>query len=171
MTNTQPFTPDKLLAYLSNLGFACQTHYHPPAHTVDENKEYRGNLPGAHVKNLFLKDKKAQLWLVVALEDRALDLKKIKKQIGAAHLSFGKSDLLQDVLGIKPGHVSPLALINDLDRKVTLCLDKGLFDHQLFNFHPLSNEATTVMSQKDFMTFVQGMGYRPIIFDPLQDPS
>ena len=110
-----PTSPEQLIAYLDGLGIPTTTHTHPPVFTVEEAQALRGTLPGGHCKNLFLKDKKGRLWLVVALEDSKVDLKTLDKRIGSARLSFGNGDLLWEVLGVRPGSVTPFAVINDTD--------------------------------------------------------
>ena len=154
-------TREKLLARLNGLGIKTETVDHPAVYTVQESKKLRGNLPGAHSKNLFLKDKKRRLWLVVALEDRIVDLKALRKSIGAAQLSFGKPDLLMEVLGIEPGSVTPFSVVNDTENRVTVVLDKGLLAHEILNFHPLINTATTRISPEGLRTFLADTGHVP----------
>jgi Ala-tRNA(Pro) deacylase len=122
-------------------------------------------MTGAHCKSLFLKDKKDQLWLLVALEDRPVDLKTLPKNIGAARLSFGKPELLLEVLGVEPGSVTPFALINDPQGRVRVVLDKGMLDHELLNYHPLTNTATTAISAADLVRFIRSCGHDPVILD------
>src|SRR3954468_15052790 len=118
--------PQQLFAKLEALGIAQHTVEHPPVFTVEEAKALRGNLPGHHIKNLFLRNKKEQMWLVVALEDRAIDLKRLGEALGAGRLSFGSPERLQKYLGVEPGSVTPFAVINDTGHQVTLVLDEGL---------------------------------------------
>src|ERR1700731_4176768 len=101
-TPTPPTTPEQLLARLAELGIACRTVSHPPVFTVEEAKALRGELPGGHVKNLFLRDKKGAMWLVVAEEDRCIDLKALGEKIGAGRVSFGSADRLMQYLGVLP---------------------------------------------------------------------
>ena len=116
-----PATPQDLFARLDRLGIAHTTHPHPPLFTVEESKRLRGALPGGHCKNLFLRDKKRNLFLLVALEDRPIDLKSLRHALGAAgNLSFGSPETLMEVLGVAPGAVTPFALINDRDRRATV---------------------------------------------------
>ena len=106
-------SPQQLFARLAELGIAQRTVEHPAVFTVEEAKALRGDLPGHHVKNLFLRNKKEEMWLVVALEDRAIDLKRLGEVLGAGRLSFGSAERLKRHLGVEPGSVTPLALIND----------------------------------------------------------
>lgn len=156
-------TRESLLAYLDELGIETRTVDHPPVFTVDEAKSLRGDLAGGHTKNLFLKDKKGKLWLVVCLEDRQVDLKVLRKRLGAAQLSFGKAELLIEKLGIEPGSVTPFSVINDTDGEVTLVLDRQMLDMEPLNFHPLKNDATTQIAPADLIAFARATGHDPVI--------
>src|SRR5262252_1322002 len=142
-------SPQQLFDHLAQLGIAQRTVEHPPVFTVEEAKALRGDLPGHHVKNLFLRNKKEEMWLVVALEDRAIDLKRLGEALGAGRLSFGSAERLRRHLGIEPGSVTPLALINDRERLVQLALDRGLVDGVPVHVHPLINTMTTAMTPAD----------------------
>ena len=152
----------RLIAFFDRLGIATVTRRHPPVRTVEEAKALRGDIPGAHCKNLFLKDKKDQLWLVVALEERVIDLKTLDKRIGAARLSFGKADLLREVLGVEPGSVTPFALLNDRDRQVRVVLDLGMMQLRPLNYHPMHNAATTTIEPQDLLRFFAATGHEPL---------
>ena len=161
-----PATDTDLYARLDALGLSWKTTEHAPLYTVEESKALRGELPGGHVKNLFLRDKKKRIWLVVAEEDRPVDLKTFKKRIGAqGSLSFGSPDLLMEVLGVIPGSVTPFGLINDTDGRVTVILDEGLMAHDLVNVHPLRNDATTTIASADLIAFIRDCGHDPQIMD------
>ncbi len=161
-----PATEQQLYSRLESLGLDWTTAEHPPLHTVAESKALRGELDGGHVKNLFLRDKNKRLWLVVAEEDRPVDLKAFRKRIGArGSLSFGSPELLMEVLGVTPGAVTPFGLINDADRRVTVILDEGLMEHRLVNIHPLRNDATTTIAGADLLAFVRSCGHDPQIMD------
>ena len=160
-----PATKQDLFARLDALGIAHSTVTHPPLFTVEESQALRGEIEGVHAKNLFLKDKKDRLWLVVARETLAVDLKRLDAVIGAARLSFGRAELLEAVLGVRPGAVTPFALINDAGRQVTPVLDRGLVASPLVNFHPLTNEATTTVSSQGLLTFIESCGHRAMIVD------
>lgn len=155
----------RLIAYLDRLGIASSTRRHPPVHTVEEARALRGDIPGAHCKNLFLKDKKEQLWLVVALEERPVDLKSLDKRIGAARLSFGKAELLREVLGVEPGSVTPFALLNDEARRVRVVLDRGMMQMRPLNYHPMHNAATTTIQPEDLTRFLAATGHEPMVVD------
>ncbi len=132
-----PLTPKELFARLDRLGIAHRTYTHPPVFTVAEAVALRGQLPGGHCKSLFLKDKKGGLWLVVALEERAIDLKRLAAALGAPRFSFGNAGLLCETLGVRPGSVTPFALANDAERRVAVVLDRGMLEHDPLNYHPL----------------------------------
>ncbi|MBT7510597.1 MAG: prolyl-tRNA synthetase associated domain-containing protein [Rhodospirillaceae bacterium] len=158
-------TRDDLFNRLDALGIVTKTVEHPTVFTVDEAKAARGDLAGSHSKNLFLKDKKGRMWLVVTLEDRAVDTKALRKAIGAAQLSLGKPELLKDVLGIDPGSVTPFAVINDTGGQVSVILDAGLLASEPLNFHPLVNTATTSISTEDLLAFLRDTGHEPVVLD------
>jgi Ala-tRNA(Pro) deacylase len=153
--------PQQLFARLDHLGIAHRTVEHPPVFTVEEAKALRGNLPGHHIKNLFLRNKKEEMWLVVALEDRALDLKRLGEVLGAGRLSFGSAERLKRHLGVDPGSVTPLALVNDEARAVRLVLDRGMADGGPINAHPLVNTMTTALSPADLLRFFAATGHQP----------
>ncbi len=156
-----PVTPDDLFKRLDELDIAHETAHHEPLHTVEESQAIRGQIPGAHNKNLFLRDKKKQNWLVCTLEDKEIDLKKLAGQIGAARLSFGSADRLAEFLGVMPGAVTAFALINDPECRVKVVLDSEMLAHEQVNFHPLVNTMTTTISSGDLLRFVAACGHKP----------
>ena len=158
-------SPQQLFARLDQLGIAHRTVEHPPVFTVEEAKALRGDLPGHHIKNLFLRNKKEEMWLVVAIEDRAVDLKRLGERLGAGRLSFGSPDRLRRQLGVEPGSVTPLALINDTERVVRLALDRGLAEGGPVNAHPLVNTMTTALSGADLLRFFAATGHDPLWLD------
>lgn len=154
-------SPQQLFQKLDSLGIAHRTVEHPPVFTVDEAKALRGALPGAHIKNLFLRNKKEEMWLVVALEDRVLDLKRLGEVLGAGRLSFGSPERLRRHLGVEPGSVTPLALANDEGHRVRLALDRGVVEAGPVNAHPLVNTMTTSLSTPDLLRFLAATGHAP----------
>ncbi|MGI9484090.1 MAG: prolyl-tRNA synthetase associated domain-containing protein [Hyphomicrobiales bacterium] len=158
-----PATREELYARFRELAFETKSWDHDPVFTVDEARALRGEIPGGHCKNLFLKDKKGQLWLVVTLEEAQVDLKSLPAKIGAARLSFGKPDLLLEVLGIEPGSVTPFAVINDTSQRVNVILDEKMMAEELLNFHPLKNDATTTIRSQDLQAFIEACGHSPKI--------
>src|SRR3954463_16216517 len=101
-----PATPDELFAFLDRLGIAHTTVTHPPLFTVEQSQALRGTIPGGHTKNLFLKDKKDTVFLVVAPEDAKVDLKTLHHRLGAGRFSFGSAELMRELLGVEPGAVT-----------------------------------------------------------------
>jgi len=166
MAATPAATPEDLFAKLAALGIETVTHEHPPLFTVEESKALRGDLPGGHCKSLFLRDKKRNLWLAVMLEDRAIDMKEMRKLLGASgSLSFGAPELLDELLGVKPGAVTPFALMNDTEQQLTVVLDAEMMGLEPLNYHPLKNTATTAISPKDLLRFIEACGHRPEVID------
>jgi Ala-tRNA(Pro) deacylase len=154
-------SPQQLFDRLQVLGISHHTVEHPPVFTVEEAKALRGNLPGHHIKNLFLRNKKEEMWLVVALEDRAVDLKRLGDVLGAGRLSFGSPDRLRRHLGVEPGSVTPLALINDPAHDVRLALDRGLAQGGPVNAHPLVNTMTSALAAEALLRFFDATGHMP----------
>jgi Ala-tRNA(Pro) deacylase len=170
MTEDKPtpeplYDRDRLLAWMADKAIAQTTHDHPAVFRVEEGLELKAAMPGAHTKNLFLKDKKGRLWLISARQDTVVDLKRAPKTIGSDRLSFGNEKLLYETLGVRPGSVTALGLINDPDHRVTFVLDKALWDADIVNFHPLANTATTAIPQAEFRRLLSLLGREPIIVD------
>ncbi len=159
-----PKHPDELFALLDALGIAVATKAHPPLFTVADSQSLRGEIPGGHTKNLFLKDKKDNFFLVTVDEDAEVDLKQIHHLIGASgRVSFGKPEALMELLGVVPGAVTVFGLINDTEGHVKVILDSTLMENAIINAHPLTNEATTSISRDDLVTFVKATGHEPVI--------
>jgi Ala-tRNA(Pro) deacylase len=153
-----------LFAWFDRLGIETITHEHPAVFTVAESQHVKEAIPGGHTKNLFLKDKKGRLFLVVALGSAVIDLKRLHEVIGASgRLSFGSGDLLETVWGVKPGSVTPFGAIADKDNQVTVVLDEAMMAHDILNYHPLENTATTSISRQDLVTFLKSTGHDPLI--------
>ena len=159
-----PASPDDLFAYLDSLGIAHQTVTHPAVFTVEEARAARGKASGGHTKNLFLRDKKGTAFLVVAQEDTAIELKSLHRRLGASgRFSFGAAELMRELLGVEPGSVTPFAVINDQDRRVTVILDAALTAHDVLHFHPLLNTGTTTISREGLIAFLEATGHKPRI--------
>ena len=164
--DTRPaYDRDRLLAWMAANGVAQTTVDHPAVFRVEEGLELKAAMPGAHTKNLFLKDKKGKLWLISARQDTVIDLKSAHRLIGADRLSFGNETLMHQTLGVRPGSVTAFGLINDADRRVTFVLDHRLAEADVVNFHPLTNTATTAMGQDDFRRFLSLVDHPPLIVD------
>ena len=161
MDNQTPATPAHLFDKLTDLGIETTTITHPAVYTVEESKAHRGDLPGAHTKNLFLRNKKGKMWLLICLEDRKIDIKLLGKTLGAGKLSFGSADRLMEFLGVEPGSVSPFCAINDKDNQVKVVLDSHMMRMSPINAHPLTNTMTTAISPTDLVIFLQSIGHVP----------
>jgi Ala-tRNA(Pro) deacylase len=160
-----PLGRAELLALFEREGIAHVTHDHPAVFTVAEGPEIKAALPGAHTKNLFLKDKKGQLWLISARQDTTIDLKSLHRVIGSDRLSFGSAELMAETLGVTPGSVTAFALVNDTARRVRFVLDRRLAEAELVNFHPMQNTATTGVSAEGFRAFLAAVGVEPMVVD------
>jgi Ala-tRNA(Pro) deacylase len=157
-------TPDELFLALDGLGIAYTTVKHPPLFTVEQSQALRGQIPGGHTKNLFLRDKKQALYLVVAEEDAEIDLKGLHRLLGAnGRFSFGSADLMREVLGVIPGAVTPLGAINDREVRLTVVLDAALMEYETINAHPLVNTMTTSLRREDLVKFLESTGHTPRI--------
>jgi Ala-tRNA(Pro) deacylase len=157
-------SPDELFAYLDNLGIAHQTVHHAAVFSVDEARTLRGTIAGGHTKNLFLRDKKGALFLVVAPEDAVIELKSLHRRLGASgRFSFASAELMRETLGVEPGSVTPFAVINDRAVRVTVVLDVAMMMQQTLNFHPLANTGTTTISRDGLLKFLEATGHRPRI--------
>ena len=170
MGPTPPTSAEQLFSRLDELGLRHHTTRHPPVFTVAEAKAHRGPLEGTHIKNLFLRNKKKRMWLVVAKEDREIDLKALGRRIGAGHVSFGRPERLMQYLGVEPGSVTPFALVNDTERQVQPVLDARIFDRDPIHAHPLRNDMTTAIGGADLLAFIRACGHDPQILD-LDEPA
>ena len=156
-------TEQDLFDLIATLGVETETARHAPVFTVEEAKAHRGALPGIHTKNLFLKDKKGQLWLIVTVEDRPVNLKDLRQRIGAATLSFARPEVLADALGVAPGSVTPFAVINDTSGRVRVVLDATMMAGERLNFHPLTNTATTGIAPAGLRAFLDACSHPPLV--------
>ena len=158
-----PASRQDLFARFAELGIDTETVDHPAVFTVAESSKLERELPGGHTKNLFLKDKKGRLFLVVALGHAHIDLKSLHKTLACDRLSFGRPELLMEVLGVPAGSVTPFALINDTAHRMTVILDADMMRHERLNYHPLLNTATTNIARQDLLTFIRSCRHEPRI--------
>ncbi len=157
-------TPAQLFDYLAKLDIKVTTVRHAPLMTVADSKALRGELAGGHTKNLFLKDRKDQYFLLTLDEDAVVDLKTIHHLIGAASkVSFGKPEALLELLGVAPGAVTVFGAVNDTDGKVSVFLDEDLMANDIINGHPLVNDATTSIRADDLVKFLIATQHAPRI--------
>jgi Ala-tRNA(Pro) deacylase len=167
-----PASPDDLIAYLAGLGIETTTVDHPALHTVEDSRALRGEIPGGHTKNLFGKDKKGQLFLLVLGETATVDLKRVHEKIGAqGRVSFGSAELLEEAWGLRPGAVTPFGAINDEAGRVRVVLDEALMRHERLNFHPLVNTRTTGLASADLIKFLRATGHEPLVVALGQDEA
>jgi Ala-tRNA(Pro) deacylase len=159
-----PATPAELFALLDRLDIDHRTASHPPLFTVEQSRSLRGQIPGGHTKNLFLKDKRDAFYLVVALEHAAIELKGLHRLLGASgRFSFGSAEAMRLLLGVEPGSVTPFAAINDTAGRVSVVLDAAMLDHEILNYHPLVNTMTTSISRAGLVKFLKASGHAPRI--------
>ena len=156
-------TPDDLFAFLDRLGVAHTTVTHAPLFTVEQSQALRGTIPGGHTKNLFLKDKKDAVFLVVAPEEGNVDLKTLHHKLGAGRFSFGSAELMLELLGVSPGAVTAFGAMNDKTLRVNVVLDAGLMENAVINCHPLTNTMTTSIGRDDLVKFLAATGHPPRI--------
>jgi Ala-tRNA(Pro) deacylase len=169
-TPCTPCNPDDLFAFLDRLGVAHTTVRHPPLFTVEQSRALRGQIAGGHTKNLFLKDKRGALYLVVALENAVIELKSLHRQLGASgRFSFGSAELMRETLGVEPGAVTPFGALNDTGGQVTIVLDAAMMAHATLNFHPLVNTMTTAIGRDDLLRFLAATGHTARI-EPVAAP-
>lgn len=153
-------TQEELLSVLDKIGINYTNHEHPAVYTVEEADLHHDGVDGVHSKNLFFKDRKKNLILIVTLSDKPIKIKEVEKKIDAKGLTFGKPELLAEVLGVIPGAVTPLAVINAKNHDLRVILDEEMMEHELLNFHPIVNTATTTMASKDLLKFMEHCNQR-----------
>ena len=161
LDGTFPAGPDCLLGKLAELGIESATISHPEVFTVDEARKHRAGLPGAFTKNLFVRDKKGVMWLIVAIESQVVDLRAVAQSLGHKRFSFGSPQRLMHYLGVIPGSVSPFGLLNDGGGHVSLAMDERLSDFGVWNFHPLVNSMTTTLKKEDMLRFLAAIDHNP----------
>jgi Ala-tRNA(Pro) deacylase len=157
------FGKDELLRFVKELGIDYTLHEHAPVFTAQEALSVVGHIPGVHCKNLFLKDKADALWLVTLPDAKRADLKSLPEKIGSKRLSFGNPALLMEALGVEPGSVTALALINDKMQRVQLVLDREMMEQELINLHPMVNTATITLRTTDLLRFSDALGRKPLL--------
>lgn len=167
MTHSQPIDASRaaLFAFLDTHNIEHTTHEHKAVFTVEESADIKGQLPGGHTKNLFLKDKAGAYFLICALGDTQIKINHLHRHLESKRLSFGKPDALLDKLGVLPGSVTLFSILHDKAQSVQLVLDKALLSHDIVNFHPLTNTATTAISNTDMIKFAEQSEHTPIIID------
>lgn len=160
-----PTSPEQLMARLKDLGIEFDLHHHKAVFTVAEADAVDRDITGTHCRNLFLRDKKKNNFLVVLPNDTEVDIKKLQPLIGADRLSFGSADRLWEYLGVRPGSVCPYSIINDTQNQVAIFLDKTMMQSERVNYHPLLNTMTIGTTPADLLKFIESTGHTPHIVD------
>lgn len=160
-----PTSAEALFTILADLRIAYALHHHKPVFTVEESLDIERGMPGAHCRNLFVRDKKGTMFLVVARNETAIDLKKLADMMSCGRLSFGSPDRLWTYLGVRPGSVCPFAIINDTAGQVRIVLDQSMMDYETVNYHPMENHMTIGLSPHDLLTYIRHTGHEPWILD------
>lgn len=160
-----PVPATALLAILGGLEITYRLYHHQPVFTVAESLDIERGMPGAHCRNLFVRDKKENMFLVVAQNETMIDLKKLSGLLDCGRLSFGSAERLWDNLGVRPGSVCPFSIINDKESAVTIVLDKAMMQNDIVNYHPMENHMTIGLSPDDLVKFIKHTGHEPLILD------
>lgn len=164
-TDDLPTSPQSLIASLEALGIPHTVHEHAAVYTVAESKQIDEMIPGCHTRNMFLKDKKGAMFLVTLRHDTMVDLKKLSDLLGSGRFSFGSPERLWENLGVRPGSVTPFAIVNDTNRAVTLVLEQGMMEEALVNYHPLINTMTLGLTPQHLLQYMQSIAVTPRIVD------
>jgi Ala-tRNA(Pro) deacylase len=161
---TRPITESELFELLDSLDIQTTTATHEAVFTVAESRNVKDEIPGGHTKNLFVKDKKGNYFLIVAEAEADLPINRIHGLIGArSRLSFASADRLREMLGIEPGSVNAFAPVNDREHRVKVVIDEPLLRHERINCHPLTNTKTTTISREDLLRYLEHVGHAPMI--------
>lgn len=153
----------ELLAFIEGNGIAHAMHEHEAVFTVEASAALHSEIAGAHTKNLFLKDAGGQFWVVSAPHDASVDLKALPDAIGSRKVSFGKAEAMEELLGVTPGAVTPLAAFNDRAGAVKFVVDQRLAEADTVNVHPLRNTATLGLSGADLLKVLRLTGHEPVV--------
>lgn len=160
-----PVSPEKLFNILKRHGISYALYHHAAIFTVAEGEHLKKDIPGEHCRNLFLRDKKGAMFLVVAANETQIDLRKLAGLLGCGRLSFGSAERLWQYLGIRQGAVNPFCILNDTEKRVRLVLDKGMMAAEIVNYHPMDNAMTIGLSPGDLLRFIRETGHEPEIVD------
>lgn len=160
-----PTSPEALFELFQRLDIAYEVHHHAPIFTVEEGEHLKADIPGTHCRNLFIRDKKKQMFLVVLANETDVDLKALPDLLDCGRISFGSSDRLWEYLGIRPGSVCPFCAVNDKNHDVSVILDAHMMQSDIVNYHPLDNTMTVSLSPADLLKFFAYTGHQPRIID------
>ena len=159
------WTPPRLLARLDVLDIVHRTVEHPPVYTVEQARQHRLDMVGGFSKNLFVRNKKGRMWLLVLEESRSVRLKELAQRLGAGRFSFGSPQRLERWLGVEPGSVTPFGLVHDPAGEVTAVVDRALLAFDTLHFHPLVNTMTTAIDPPGLLRFLEASGHPPVLVD------
>lgn len=150
-----------LYADLSALGIVHELHEHEAVFTVDESRRIKADIACHHTKNLFLKDAGGAYYLVTVPAEARVDLKSLPQLIGSRRLSFGQPQAMERLIGVAPGSVTPLAMINAAPGAIALVLDEVLATEEPVGVHPLRNTATIALAGQDILRLARHWGHAP----------
>lgn len=156
---------EQLYADLKAAGIDYAVHEHPAVFTVEESRTIKTEIECLHTKNLFLKDAGGAFFLLTVPAEARIDLKRVHPLLRCRRLSFGKPDAMERLIGVTPGSVTPLAMINAGPGAITLVLDNELAVDQPVGVHPLRNTATLTLAGNDILALAKGWGHEPRIVD------
>ncbi len=162
-------TSKELIKLLNVKGYDCDFHEHSALFTVKDSNKLRGKIKGVHSKNLFLKNKKNKFYLFSCEELTNINLKTISKSLGLGNVSFAKSEYLFELLGVRPGSVTPFALLNNPENSIEFYLEDKLHESEYINFHPLTNTSTVTIKSQDFVEFMIENKKKIHIFSSLKE--
>lgn len=157
--DTLPTRPEALFSVFGQLGISYTKYDHSPVFTVAESAHLYASISGTHCRNLFLRDKKKTMFLVVAADQTTVDLKGLEEKLGCGRLSFGSAERLWENLGVRPGSVCPFAVINDKSRNVRVVLDAAMMESDLVCYHPMMNNMTVSLAPRDLLRFFAHTGH------------
>ncbi|HSV85445.1 MAG TPA: prolyl-tRNA synthetase associated domain-containing protein [Levilinea sp.] len=165
-------TEASLLAWLDQNAIPYGRVEHPPVFTCQQADRYRPSLPAAHTKNLFLRDRHSRYYLLMTCCEKPVDLKALGYRMGVTKLHFGSEEKLLDLLGVTPGAVTLLGLVNDTQRQVQCVVDAAIWREDNFLCHPLVNTATLLLARSDMLRFFELTGHEPQVVDvPAREPG
>lgn len=160
-----PVGADVIFAHLDRLGIAYRLYEHEAIFTVAEGEHLKAGMSGIHCRNLYMRDKKKDNFLVTAANETEIDLKKLSDLLGCGRLSFGSADRLWEFLGIRPGSVNPFTVINDPQNQVKLYLDAVMMKGDLINVHPMDNAKTVALAPEGLIKFLEDIGHNYSVID------
>ena len=163
LSTAMPTSPEKLLSELDHLGIIYELHTHKAVYTVAESIETEKNIHACHTRNMFLRCKKKENYLITLSHNTPIDMKKLELVIGSKRLSFGSPDRLMQYLGVYPGSVTPFSAVNAKAEDIKVILEEKMMKSDYVAFHPLINTMTVVLKPEDLIRFLESCGHQPMI--------